>query len=170
MRYLFFAATLLIQTACAQTTDERKLKCDSLINAKPERAIILDTDQLVDPAMDGGAELTGYVLGNNIVKIVAEVGLSNGNRTMEYIMEGRRLVCVHETFNSFVYNDSDNAFDYHNTERTFEGHYYFKEDKLIDHITLGHNRFEDDSIDIEKALTKEASKYYSSLRKKLNNN
>ncbi|UAB85818.1 hypothetical protein INR75_07350 [Zunongwangia sp. SCSIO 43204] len=49
----------------------------------------------------------------------------------------------------------------------FDGIYIFRNRKLIDQISLGHNRFEDDSIDAEETFLKELEIYKKKISKKL---
>jgi len=67
------------------------------------------------------------------------------------------LVFVYETLQGFIYDDKLGEFDYSKTETNFIGCYYFRDKKLIDSETTGHNRFEDDSTDIETTLINEAN-------------
>ena len=45
----------------------------------------------------------------------------------------------------------------------FEGNFYFDNNKILDHVTLGHNRFENDSNDPEKEFLETADYYKAFL-------
>ncbi len=49
----------------------------------------------------------------------------------------------------------------------FDGIYIFRNRELIDQVSLGHNRFEDDSIDAEETFLKELEFYKNKISEKL---
>lgn len=120
------------------------------------KKVVLNNEEFLDQMTDGGGQLTGLYKAGQIKKIVRWIGLSNGNEIFEFYFENNKLIFVHEQFNSFLYDEKKQAFLFDTTEKTFDGRYYFVDNKLIDYITTGHNRFEDDSIDPEKTLLNEA--------------
>tara|TARA_B100000953_G_scaffold299747_1_gene300754 strand:+ start:1233 stop:1424 length:192 start_codon:yes stop_codon:yes gene_type:complete len=61
-----------------------------------------------------------------------------------------------------------NKFDDQNFDGCFIGTYMFNDNRLIDHISLGHKRFEDDSIDIEETFLKELDFYSKKISEALN--
>lgn len=120
------------------------------------KKVILTNEEFMPQMTDGGGELTGYFKKGTIQKITREISLSYGIETYEYYFSKGSLVYIHETLNGFVYDEKSDSVDHSKTELNFIGHYFFKQDKLIDHATIGHNRFEDDTIDIGKVLVAEA--------------
>src|ERR1043166_6447826 len=104
---------------------------------------------------DGGGELIGYFNKDEIQKITKSIVLSYGIETFDYYFLKRNLLFIYETFYGFVTNDSLGTVDESKTELNFIGRYYFKNQKLVDSETTGHNRFDQDDIDIEKILLKE---------------
>ncbi len=126
----------------------------------------LNAEEFLDEVPDGGGELIGYFKSGQIKRIRQWVGLSNGNRTMEFYFKSEKLMFVYEKMNSFIYNVRKQTFDNTRTEVTFIGRYYFRDDKLIDYETTGHNRFEDDSINPEKVLVDEANERVKKLKGK----
>ena len=119
---------------------------------------------------DGGGELVGYFLKDQIQKITRKIYLSYGIETNDYYFTNGRLIFVYELFNMFVYDDKLSKFDYEKTKINFIGRYYFKDKQLIDSETTGHNRFENDALDIEATLTKESNECIENLNKKVKNN
>jgi hypothetical protein len=135
-------------------------------NTKGYQIISLDAEEFLEQAPDGGGELKGYFKNDTLKKIVVSVGISNGMESREFYFKNNQLIFVFEKFDSYVYTEKKKELDYTKTERSFEGRYYFNKGKLIDHISMGHNRFEDDSLDPEKVLLGEANDYIELLDKK----
>jgi hypothetical protein len=124
-------------------------------NDKSLTQVTLTNQEFMTEMTDGGGELIGFFKNKAIQKITRKVGRSYGIETYDYYFNNGQLVFVYELFSGFVYKESTSMFDYTKTEINFIGRYYFKEDKLIDSETTGHNRFEDDTIDIETTLITE---------------
>lgn len=116
---------------------------------------------------DGGCTLTGFTKNGSILKIVSWVGFSYGNEIFEYYYKNNKLLFVYEEHHSFVFDKELGEFRHDSTEITFRGRYYFINNKLIDYITTGHNRFEDDSVDPERTLLKESELNRGIILKKL---
>src|SRR5258706_4258188 len=118
----------------------------------------LEDDEFLENTTDGGAELTGYYKRDSIVKIFEWIGLSYGNRTREFYFRKGWLFFVYEKFQSFVINDTTGEMDHSNVKTTFEGRYYFNNDKLIEQKTSGKRTFEDESAGLIKELLAKAKK------------
>jgi hypothetical protein len=125
--------------------------------------VVLRNEEFMDNSTDGGGELTGYFKNDQIWKITRSIGISNGMEIYDYYFTKGKLIFVYEIFNGFVYDMKSNRMDYSKTERNFIGRYYFKNNKLIDLETTGHNRFEDNSIDLENTLIKDATSCFNKL-------
>jgi hypothetical protein len=119
---------------------------------------------------DGGGELIGYFKNGQIEKITISIGLSYGIETYHYYFTNGQLIFIYELLDGFIYNDSTSKFDYTKTEINFIGRYYFKDNKLIDSETTGHNRFENDTLDIETTLVQEMNEYLDKLKRNSKNN
>jgi hypothetical protein len=132
--------------------------------------VTLENEEFLPQVTDGGGELTGYYKSGQIQKITRRIGLSYGVEIYEYYFTDGKLIFVYETLDGFPYVERSGKFDYTKTERNFIGRYYFKRGKLIDSETTGHNRFEDDTIDIESTLTKEMIDCLDKLEKERSNN
>jgi hypothetical protein len=160
-----FSTSSLAQTKTDQIRVIRKefqaINTDATLNK-----VTLENEEFLEHMTDGGGKLSGYYKQGEIKKIHRWIGLSNGIEIMEFYFQSGELIFVYEKFNSFVYDQKKEQFDFAKTETTFEGRYYFNNKKLIDYVTTGHNRFEDDGIDPEKTLTKEAADNLKLLNKK----
>ena len=117
--------------------------------------ISLENEEFMDHLTDGGGELTGLYKNDQIQKVIRKVFLSNGIEQFDYYFADGKLIFIYETFRAFKSLESQGTFDYSKTEIEFIGRYYFQNTKLVDSETTGHNRFEDDTIDIEKTLIAE---------------
>jgi hypothetical protein len=131
---------------------------------KTLQKIILTNEQVIDHTSDGGAELIGYYKNGKLKKITRTIGVSTGMETFNYYFENEKLIFIYELFNSLV-PDSSGALNYEKPETNFIGRYYFRDDKLIDNETTGHNRFEDDAVDMEASLLAEAKESIARLKK-----
>lgn len=128
--------------------------------------VILSNEQFLKQTPDGGGQLTGFYKNGELKKIVRWFGLSNGNEIFEFYFKNNKLIFVYEEFNSFFYNEKTQSLILDSTYKSFAGRYYFMNEKLVDQVTRGHNRFEDDAIDPENILLKEALELKRILLKK----
>ena len=133
------------------------------------KKVVLNDEEFLDHTTDGGGQLTGFYKEGQLRKIVSWIGLSNGNEIFEFYFTNSKLIFVYEQFNSFIYDPKQETLRLDTTERTFEGRYYFNNDKLIDQITTGHNRFENDDIDPQKKLLIQAAENKKLLVSKTKN-
>lgn len=119
-----------------------------------------------------GAVLIGNST-KNILKKIDDWQVENktGVRQMSYYFKNKQLIKVEEIFYAFRIPENitiDNLEEYRSTMDTtsiinlaetaisFNGSYWFKNNKMIYMTTTGHNRFEDDTLDTESILLKEA--------------
>lgn len=165
-----FGQTLHAQEMTRQMDDIRN-EFRVINNDSNLRMIEIDNDFFVAKGRvtDGGCSLKGYYKNGSIRKIVSWVGLSSGNEIMEFYYKDNQLIFVYEEFRSYVYDKVSGSFSKDSTEKTFSGRYYFQKNKLIDYITMGHNRFEDDTVDPEKTLLAEAEAFRREILRKMNN-
>ncbi|MES1221470.1 MAG: hypothetical protein ABUT20_38575 [Bacteroidota bacterium] len=133
--------------------------------------VILYNEEFMNQMSDGGGELIGYFKNDEPQKIIKKIGLSYGIETFDYYFTNGSLIFIYETLNGFVYNDSLEKFDYTKTENNFIGRYYFKNNKLFDSETTGHNRFdgegfENGKLDMGTVLIKEMRESLETLKRK----
>jgi hypothetical protein len=139
-----------------------------LINSdKTLKEVVLDAEDFLENAPDGGATLTGYFKNNKIKKIVSWIGLSIGNEMTEYYFQNEQLIFVYKKFDSFIVDEKNQELDHTKMKTSFSGRYYFQGNKMINRITTGDKPFGNDSIDSEKELLMEANNYLQKLKKKL---
>lgn len=129
------------------------------------KKVTLEGDAFLDHTPDGGAALTGYYKEGQIKKIHQWIGLSHGIEVVEFYFKGGRLIFVYEQFRSFAYDPQKETLDLTRTETTFEGRYYFHNQKLFHYTTTGHNRFGDDGINPEQTLLSAAKGHRKLLNK-----
>lgn len=92
----------------------------------------LSGEDFLDEATDGGAQLTGFFKKDSLVKMVAWIGISYGNRTQEFYLQDGKLFFAYVKFEAFVPNDSLQELDRSKTQVSFEGRYYFHDNKLVE--------------------------------------
>ena len=172
MRQTIFILTIIAFGLKVQAQDisikyPALMKIVNDINAnKTFSKVVLENDEFMSHGTDGGGELIGYFANGQIQKITVSVGISIGIRTFDYYFHKDNLVFVYEKLDGYLYDDSLGVFDNTKTETNFAGRYYFKNNKLIDSMTLGHNRFENDELDIQTVLLDEMKGYLALLKKK----
>jgi len=115
---------------------------------------------------DGGSELTGFYKNGQLVKLVAWIGLSDGNKVVEFYFKDGFLIFVYGQFKTWVYDAKRDEFDHSKTRTIFEGRYYFHQQKMIDQITQGYMHADDESFYKEQNLLGTAGNYVSLLEKK----
>lgn len=122
----------------------------------------LENEQFMENLTDGGGSLTGYYTEEEgFRKIELRIGLSNGISQLHFYFEDEELVFVSEVFDQFEYDEESDMFNYTVTEQTFKGGYVFKD--VFDYVTLGHNRFDDHTLDPGVTLADEAIRYMELL-------
>lgn len=124
----------------------------------------LENNDFLCRMTDGGGELSGYFMDDHLMKMEARIHTSLGIRTFRYYFSRGRLFYINEFFEQFSYEPATDTINYSETELTFNGHYIFRDEKLSDYETLGHNRFEDEEIDPAEILLVEAKKYKQLLK------
>lgn len=149
-----------------ERNEELFSKVERLNQSDKLEIINLFNEDFLDHTLDGGGELTGFLLNGELVKITLTIGLSYGIQTTEYYCEKGELYYVKENFSSFKYNDSLATYDYLNPELMHTGNYIFEAKKLTDLESLGHGRFEVETLDINETLWKEFIEYKGLLERK----
>jgi hypothetical protein len=148
------AITASITAQSKNSLVNEKRKTYDQINASPSlKKITLENEDFLVHMTDGGGELVGYYNKDVLVKIKEWIGLSQGNRTRMYYFKDDQLFLVVEKFNSFV--PQGDGLDKSKTKTTFEGSYYFHNNKLISQEVKGKRNF-DDVADIGSSLPREA--------------
>ena len=130
------------------------------------KKITLQNEDFLKNMPDGGGMMTGYFKNGQVKKIYVWVGLSYGTEIKEFYFRNNQLIFVYERFHSFPLDKASNELDYTKTEITFEGRYYFRQNKIISKVTKGHRRFEDNTADPARKFLTEAKENLMMLEKK----
>jgi hypothetical protein len=173
LRYLtiLLFTGLSISNLSGQTTSEqiKAIRREfQTINADTTlRKITLENEEFLgDNIGDGGGELKGFYKGKAIKKIHLWLGLSNGTESKEFYFQDGQLIFVYEKFKTFGYDEKKGQMDYDKTTTTFEGRYYFKNQKLISQSTKGQNRHDDEAAD-PSVFLEQANEDLNLLNKKI---
>ena len=133
--------------------------------------IILENQEFLKQMTDGGGELKGFYDQNGIIKkIEVLIFQSTGIQEYDFYLKDENPVLIIDRFKQFAWDEKLNQIDYNKFDGGFYGTFIFRDNHLIDHISVGHNRFEDDQIDIEHTFLSEFSDYIDLIKKRLANN
>ncbi len=104
----------------------------------------LDAEDFAEETPDGGAELKAYYKKDSLLKITEWIGLSFGNRSREYYFKNNQLFFVFEKFDSFV--ETKDGLDHTKTKNSFQGRYYYSNNKLIQTTISGKKPMDDQPV------------------------
>ncbi|MBC9909974.1 hypothetical protein [Chitinophaga varians] len=121
------------------------------------KPVTLTNEEWMEQMTDGGGSLTGYYKNKLLVKAVRWIGYSSGVEIVESYFHNNELIFVYVQADIFYYDEKKGVLRTDSLERNFEGRYYFSDKKMVDSATLGHNRFEDDTLDPGKVWPQEAA-------------
>lgn len=130
---------------------------DYVENLKDTTLVVLINHKFTSNTYDGWSKLIGVFYNKNLVKISSWFGLSYGINSCDYYIKNGELLFIEEKFKGYKYNND--KFDYSEFEIYANGWYLFKSGNLIDSESLGHWRFEDDSINPKDKLNSEFKEY-----------
>ena len=148
-------------------TYKQKIDSDTTL-----RSDTLENEEFLEH-IDHGGILVGFYNDTLLVKVATTLYYSHGVEKVNYYVEGNAvasLVLREETFEMYPYNDETGEFEYSKAYISFHGQYVFNDGKLIDQISTGHNRFEDDTIDIGRTVRSELQYYLDMIIKKTHYN
>ncbi|WP_164972677.1 hypothetical protein [Lacibacter luteus] len=128
---------------------------------------VYEQEEFMDHVTDNGASLTVYYKNGTVYRITEWVGLSSYVVIMDYYFLSGKLVYVRDE--ELVYERNavtgETTGKFSKDDR-FLGKYFFKNDKLFDEVSLGHNRFEDDEKhNAEKEFLASSKKYLALFKK-----
>ena len=133
-------------------------------------SITIENEDFLGNKTDGGGKLTGlYNTQKNIRKIEVIVYLSYGIQEYDFYLKNEISILIQDRFRQFAWDEDSDSFDYNHFDGAFIGTYIFQNSQLVDLISLGHNRFEDDQIDIEETFMSEFETYLKKIKKRLAN-
>lgn len=139
---------------------------DSIDHISDTTMQTLTNEDFTKEVYDSGSQLKGIYSRGKLIKIEVWFGLSYGINTRTYYVKNDKLLLATESFKGYHYDEASSVFDYTYFDISHEGWYLFVRDKLIDQESLGHWRFEDDELDVEKVLMEEFNRYISLLETK----
>ena len=170
--FIFLIEALSVTTTFCQNKNEKLISIRKIVQEINKdtslKSIKLENEEFLEQALDGGGSLTGYFNGDSLVKITEWVGLSFGSKQFEYYFKKEKLVFVYATEKHFRYNDSLQTLDQTKLELTYEGRYYFANEKLFDSKTSVIGAWDEPKI-LSQSLVETANKYLQLLKKKKNN-
>jgi hypothetical protein len=108
----------------------------------------------------------GIFKNKECIKIIRVIGTEYNYIIDEYFLKNEKLIYVSETQNNFEYNDTLATYDYEKIGLHFSGSYWFNNNKEIDEISTGHNRFEGDEAEAEKDFLADVKQYLALLKSK----
>ncbi|MGV6832597.1 MAG: hypothetical protein ACWA5P_13675 [bacterium] len=163
---LFLLPTLTFSQTSFAERNPKIIQYKEFVNKLTDTTmVILNNENFTSNNYDHGSSLKAVYLNKELVKISTWFGLSYGINTVDYYLQEDKLVYVEEVFKGFKYDDENNEFDYSEFDIGAAGWYLFNSGELIDTESLGHWRFEDDSLNPEEILLLEFSEYYTRLKK-----
>lgn len=126
---------------------------------------IYEQEAFMDHATDNGGSLTVYYKNKTVYKIEEWVGLSGYVVINTYYFQNNQVVFVKDEEYMYERNPiTGETTGKFSKDNRFIGKYYFKNGKLIDQESLGHNRFEDDDNDPEQEFNRAAKKISSAFQ------
>ncbi|WP_148661187.1 PulJ/GspJ family protein [Flavisolibacter tropicus] len=143
-----------IRKAFQQINNDQRLK-----------KLTLESEAFLKHMPDGGGELTGFYKDGQLVKIREWIGLSDGNKVVEYYLKDGALIFVYGQFNTWMFDATLDEFDHSKTKTIFEGRYYFHQQKLIDKIEKGNMHTADEMYYKENNMLTTANQYATLLNK-----
>ncbi|MBC9909973.1 hypothetical protein [Chitinophaga varians] len=156
---LLIMVLFMVTSVVAQRRPQNKTQVVRMvdkINSDPSLRKVTLNNQAWQKGIKGG-RLTGFYKDSLLVKVVRRVRDSGGIEVVTFYFSGNELIYVHERYDMFYYDEKKKAQRTDSLERNFDGSYYFSGKKMMDATTLGHNRFEDDSISAEEVWPREAA-------------
>ncbi|WP_271855354.1 hypothetical protein [Patiriisocius marinus] len=134
------------------------------------KIIVLENEDFLDQMGDGGGKLKAYYNTElDVKKIEVILFKSLGIQQYTFYAINEKLIFIKDRFKQFEFNIETNIFDYSKFDGGYYGAYIFEKNKLIDLVSTGHNRFEDDAIDAETTFKIEFNSYLSLIKNKLSN-
>jgi len=144
-KFVFPLLLLFCLAGYGQTKDEiiNNIRTDfqSINRDTTLKKILVEDEDFMEQATDGGGELTGYFKNKSLVKIVEWIGLSFGNRTREFYLKENKLFFVYEKFQFFL--ETDSGLNHEKFGSWCEARYYFNNEKLISKKITGKYKIAD---------------------------
>ena len=157
MKFLIIIFTFFPLVGISQKFGEKHVKkfeiVQELINQNTVDSTIMEG--FIENACNGSELKIIYKEKKGNFILTSSICNSIGCETYIYYFSKNQMVFVEEFFDQYPYDEEKGGTDLSRVERNFHGQYLFESEKLIDYQTLGHNRFENDSLDIEETILEE---------------
>ncbi len=121
----------------------------------------LSQDEFLGYPTDGGGDLTGYFVDNELRRIVVKVGLSYEIITEVYYFNKSEIIFVHAGVENY-FTSNDGSPDYTQTKPVYSGAFTFQKGKLVSHTYWGEEKYTNDES-AEREFIDSAQKYYKLL-------
>lgn len=166
----FKSETEFLSSVFKDTSQIREIQkyVNQICKQKFKDSLELENEEFMENMTDGGGSLTGYFQDGKLLLIKEWIGLSYGVTQHSFYFNKDRLVYVLELEDDF-YVDSSGT-DHSRFDQHFRGNYYFSNNRLVDMVSLGHNRFEIDTNDPEKEFLQLAAGYQKLILNKRKKN
>lgn len=169
---ILFLLTTFLSPATGQDKEEIIIDIKEAVEAihldTSLKSVTLQNQEFIQDTAVTGGELTGFFKGNKVFKIYRSLGMSGGVKITEFYYRKGKLIFVREKYNTYVYDELTKTFDYTKMNSTFNGSYYFDNDKLIEYKTKGQDRFNLENLDPEKFLLYKSDESLGYIKSKLN--
>jgi hypothetical protein len=133
------------------------------INNKEDYEIVSFKEEELKGLFKGQSRLFGMYEKDDLQKMTLISISELGVESFDYYFSNGQLIYINETFDQVTKKGELP------TNRSFYGRYYFKNNKMYDSETKGHNRFEDDNLDAATILLGETRRNIKLLAdKKIN--
>jgi hypothetical protein len=172
MRTVYILTFLL---ACLQTysqeskssIDKIRLVVEQINKDSGYSKKILNNEEFLEEATDGGGQLTGYFKNGQLVKIKEWIGLSSCINITEYYLQANKLIFTYTVGSDFAYDENSSTFNPQKQIRTIECRFYFENDILIKNIIKGQSRCSGKpKVEWSKNYLEECSRYQKLFRNK----
>jgi hypothetical protein len=160
---IFSAGNVFAQSVELQVDNiRREMKAIDADNSL--KTVVIDNDEkFLKNLTDGGIMLTGRFKNDEIKKLEAWIGLSDGIQIRQYYFKNGKLIFVYKIFEKYVYDEIQEQLDYSKTTGKSGTRYFFHNGKLLEYTTFGETQYEQESFE---KLTEEAIELQKILAKK----
>ena len=121
----------------------------------------------VETGTDGGGSAVFYLSGNELRKIVIEIGLSNRKVVQSFYYRNHELFLCVETEQRFVWDDKKGALEPSDAVAGTETRYYFQDKKLEYRIAIDGKKSIERQVELlerEKVLQKESNLFVGAIK------
>lgn len=122
------------------------------IDSNEDYKIVSFNEEELRELFKGRSRLFGMYQNGELQKMTLISAVDFGVESFDYYFSEGNLIYISETFDEVTKKEELE------TNRSFCGRYFFKNNNMYDYETTGHNRFEDDNLDPETILLAETNR------------